>query len=105
MASDNQSHVDRIKSDPAFQELVRKRWSFAVLLTILMLFIYFGFVFLVAFNKGLLAKSLMGGVTTVGIPVGIFVIVSAFILTGIYVARANGEFDRITKQIVERMKK
>ena len=40
--------------------------------------------------------------TTVGIPVGIGVIVSAFVLTGIYVARANTTFDDLTKEIIER---
>jgi uncharacterized membrane protein (DUF485 family) len=36
-----------------------------------------------------------------GIPLGIGVIVISFILTGIYVWRANGEFDRLTKSINE----
>jgi uncharacterized membrane protein (DUF485 family) len=105
LATNPQVLIDQIKSDPQFQELVRKRSTFAWILTILMLIIYFGFVLTVAFNKQLLAKSLMGGVTTVGMPLGVFVIVSAFILTGIYVYRANGEFDDITKKIVEKVKK
>lgn len=105
MALENPTLVDRIKADPDFQALVSKRKTFAYVLTFLMLVIYFGFVSLVAFNKQLLAKSLMGGVTTVGMPLGVLVILSAFVLTGIYVWRANGEFDDITKKIVERMKK
>lgn len=105
MALDPQTQIDRIKADPGFQELVRKRTSFAWLLTIVMLLIYFGFVLTVAFNKAFLAKSLSGGITTIGMPIGVFVIVSAFILTGIYVWRANGEFDDLTRKIVERMKK
>ena len=40
--------------------------------------------------------------TTVGIPIGVAVIVAAFVLTGIYVRRANAEFDTLTRQIVER---
>jgi uncharacterized membrane protein (DUF485 family) len=67
--------------------------------------IYFGFVLTIAYNKEFLAQSLSGGVTTVGIPVGIGVILSAFVLTGIYVARANTAFDDLTKQIIERLKK
>jgi uncharacterized membrane protein (DUF485 family) len=43
-------------------------------------------------------------VTTVGIPVGLLVIASAFVLTGIYVRRANSEFDPITRQIMEKVK-
>lgn len=105
MASDHDRMIERVKSDPQFTELVRKRSSFAWTLSVLMILIYFGFVLLVAFDKQLLAQSLAGGVTTVGIPIGIGVIVSAFVLTGIYVARANSSFDEMTRQIIERVKK
>ena len=47
---------------------------------------------------------LAGGVTTVGIPLGLFVIISAFVLTGIYVRRANSEFDALIRQIIEEAK-
>lgn len=97
--------VDRVKSDPLFKELVKKRSGMAWTLSILMLLIYFGFILMVAFKKEVLATPLAGGVITIGIPVGLFVIISAFALTGIYVARANTKFDELTKQIVERAKK
>jgi len=80
-----------------------KRSHFAWTLCGAMLAIYFGFIFVVAFAPKVLGLSL-GGVTTLGIPVGVAVIVSAFVLTGIYVRRANAEFDTITRQIVERAK-
>lgn len=105
MTSEADQMIARIKSDPQFKELVRKRSTFAWTLSILMMLIYFGFVLLVAFQKELLAQPLAGGVTTIGIPIGLGVIVSAFILTGIYVARANSSFDDLTKQIVEKVKK
>ena len=105
MASENDLMIERVKSDPLFHELVRKRTTFAWLLSLLMVLIYFGFVLTVAFHKELLGQSLSGGVTTVGIPIGLGVIVSAFILTGIYVARANSAFDELTKQIIEKVKK
>ena len=38
---------------------------------------------------------------TMGIPVGVVIIVAAFILTGLYVAKANGKFDELTKIIRE----
>ncbi len=94
--------MKRIQSNPAYQELVRKRTSFGVTLSIIMLIIYFGFILLVAFDKPLLATPIAAGyVTTIGIPLGVFVIVSAFILTGIYVRRANSEFDALTRKIAE----
>jgi uncharacterized membrane protein (DUF485 family) len=96
--------TDKIKMDPQFQELVRKRSRFAWALTITMFVIYFGYIGVIAFNKQLLAIPIGFGVITLGIPVGLFVIVSAFILTGIYVRRANSEFDALTKQIIDRVK-
>lgn len=105
MAPDHDLIIERVKADPLFHELVRQRSSFAWLLSALVLLIYFGFIMMVAYNKELLGQSLFGGVTTVGIPVGVGVIISAFILTGIYVARANSKFDELTKQIIEKVKK
>jgi len=99
----NAQVIETVKRDPQFEELVAKRSQFAWALCAIMLAIYFGFIFVVAFAPKVLGVSL-GGVTTLGIPVGVAVIVSAFVLTGIYVRRANAEFDTITRQIVERAK-
>lgn len=103
MTVETQSVVDRIKNDPEFHELVRQRTTFAWLLSLVMIVIYFGFVLLVAFDKQLLGRSLSGGVTTVGIPIGLGVILSAFVLTGIYVRRANSLFDDLTKKLKEKV--
>ena len=65
-----------------------------------MLVIYFGFILLVAFAKASLGTPITG-VTTIGIPIGLFVIVSAFVLTGIYVRKANTAFDDLNRQILE----
>lgn len=100
-----QEMVDRIKNDPDFLQLTRVRSKFAWTLTIVMLVIYFGFVLVIAFDPALLGTPLSeGSVTTVGIPVGVGVIVSAFILTGIYVRRANTEFDELTAKIKAKAK-
>ena len=97
-----QDLVHAIKSNPKYHELVSKRSKFAWLLSFAMLGIYYGFILVVAFNKQILAQPLWeGSVATVGIPVGIGVILSAFALTGIYVSRANSEFDRLTSEIKE----
>ena len=97
-----QDLVHAIKSNPKYHELVSKRRTFAVILAIIMLVIYYGFILIIAFNKEFLSQPLWSGsITTVGIPIGIGVIVSAFILTGIYVFRANSEFDRLTSEIKE----
>ncbi len=97
-----QDLVHAIRSNPKYHELVSKRSKFAWTLAAVMLVIYYGFILLIAFDKEFLAQSLWtGSVTTVGIPIGVGVILSAFLLTGIYVFRANAEFDRLTREIKE----
>ncbi|MCA8894093.1 MAG: DUF485 domain-containing protein [Rhodoblastus sp.] len=95
---------EEIERNPKFVELVSKRKSLGWTLSAVMLIIYLGFIMLVAYAPKMLGAPLGAGVTTIGIPVGIFVIVSAFILTGIYVSKANAEFDNLTRQIVEESK-
>ncbi len=90
----------RVENNPKFRELVESRGRFAITLTVVMLAIYFGFILLVAFAKPFLATQIGGGVVTVGIPLGLLVIVSAFVLTGIYVAKANTTFDRLNAEVL-----
>ncbi len=92
------AYVERIRSNPKYQELVAKRTGFALTLSIIMLVIYYGFVLVVAFAPWILAIKVYGPIS-LGIPVGVIIILSAFVLTGIYTFRANGEFDELTRQI------
>jgi uncharacterized membrane protein (DUF485 family) len=90
---------NQVLLSPQFQELVRQRTKFAWTLSIVMLVIYFGFILLVAFAKPLLATKIGDGVTSLGIILGLGVILSAFVLTGIYVQRANSRFDEMTRHL------
>ena len=91
----------RILADPRFQRLVARRSRFAWTLSAIMLVIYLGFTLLAAFDRPLMATTPFGGVTSLGIVLGLGVIVVAFALTGIYVSRANREFDRLATEIRE----
>ena len=99
------SSLESIRRNPKYQQLVAERSSLAIWLTVAMLVIYFGFILLVAFAPGLLGTSLTGGVTTIGIVVGILVILLAFVLTGVYVGRANSTYDQLTQEIVREFHK
>lgn len=99
------SMIERVQNNPKFHTLVATRSKFSWMLTIAMLVIYYGFILLIAFSPATLGTPLGNGVTTLGIPLGIFVILSAFVLTGIYVRRANTEFDQLTQEVVEDAKK
>lgn len=95
----------RIEGSAHFRELVEKRQRFAAILSLIMLVIYVGFILLIAFAPGWLGTPLHAATSvTRGIPLGIGVIIISFLLTGLYVWRANGEYDRLTKLVVEEAK-
>ena len=71
------------------------------MLTIAMMIVYYGFILLVAFNKPLLATKVGEGVITMGMPLGIGVILFTIIVTNVYVRRANSEFDDLTAKITK----
>lgn len=93
--------VQRITAHPQYQELKAKRTSLGWKLTILMMIVYYGFIMLVAFNKSFLSQRLGDGVMTIGMPIGLGVIVFTIVITAIYVRRANGLFDTLTEQVTK----
>ena len=93
--------VERIARNPKYQQLKATRNRLGWTLTILMLIVYFGYIGLIAFDKELLATPIGSGVTTLGIPIGMAVIVFTVIITGFYVRRANREFDAATRDILK----
>ena len=91
----------KIQANPKYQTLKSRRTRFGWILTVVMLIAYFGYIGLIAFDKAFLARPIGAGVTSLGIPVGIGLILLTVLLTGIYVWRANGEYDRLTREIIE----
>lgn len=95
----------RVSQNPKYAELKRKRNGYGWFMTALMMIVYYGYILLVAFNKEFLAQKLGAGVTSIGIPIGVGVILFTIIITGIYVRRANGEFDDLKEQIIAEAQK
>ena len=93
--------VDKIQNNPKYQELRSKRTGFGWTMTLLMMVVYYGYIALIAFNKPFLATPIGSGVTTLGIPIGMGVIVFTVVITAIYVRRANSEFDALTAEILK----
>ncbi len=92
---------DRIRANPKYQELVSKRNSYSWMMTIIMLAVYYGYIVLIAFNKEFLAQKTGAGVTSYGIPIGLGVIIFTVVITGIYIRRANTEFDALKEQVIK----
>lgn len=91
--------LETIRRHPDFIRLAAGRTRLGWSLTAVMLAIYFGFILLLAFSPATLARPFSGGVMTVGIPVGVAIIVAAVVLTGIYVRQANAELDPLAERI------
>ena len=98
----------QVLDSPELRRLVVRRWTISLLLTAALFFAYYGFILLVALDKGLLARRLGGAesagattshATTLGIPIAVAVIVVAWALTAIYVAWANRGYDRAVDQL------
>lgn len=102
----NESIYQKIEDNPRFKELVRKRSRFSWTLSIITLVLYVSFIFLIAFDPSWLGTPISeGSYITRGIPIGVGLIVISFVLTGIYVLRANGEYDRLTAEILQEVGK
>lgn len=98
MSSSVYAHIQR---NPRFAELVAKRTRFAVVLSAIVLAIFYGFVLVVAFNPSLIGERVAEGSTlTIGVAAGLFQFVFFWILTAVYVRRANTEFDALNSEIV-----
>ena len=96
---------ERVKNNPKFHQLVAKRSRLSWGLSSIVLIVYFSFILVIAFAPDFLGKQVVeGSPITLGIPIGISIIIMAFILTGIYVGRANKVFDEINQQIIDEAK-
>ncbi len=92
--------IERLRRNPKYHEMVSKRSRFGWMMAILMLVVYYAFIMTIAFAPEVLGQPISNtSVITVGIPIGLGVIVFAFLLTGIYVYRANTVFDRMNEEL------
>jgi len=100
----NDELVKRIKANPNYQELVKKRTSFALKLGIFVLVMFYAYILTIAFNPTVLGTKIGEGVMTIAFPVAAAIIIISFITTLIYVSRANGEFEDLTDKVKEDVK-
>lgn len=99
MKTSSPSRLDQTR----FRELVARKRAVSATLTTLILTVYFGFILVLAFRRDLLALK-VGEHLTMGVPVGLAVIVAACVLTGVYVAWANSVYDASVRDLVDGMR-
>lgn len=90
----------RIRNHPRYKDLVSRQRRFVASLTAATLVPYFAFILVAAFAPHLLATKISAtSVISIGWPLGAVFIVVAWLFTGLYIHRANGEFDDLTAEI------
>lgn len=99
---DKKRSIEKILQDKDFKKLSRQKIIVSIILTILELILYFGFIGLIAFNKPFLSKKISGAIT-IGIPIAVLTIILSWILTGIYINWANAKYDVLVKKVKEKI--
>lgn len=92
-----------ILNSPEFRRLVGKRWMVSAVLTVVLFGLYYGYILLIGYDKAMLSQRI-GEYTTLGIPMGVGVIVLSWALTVSYVVWANRSYDPEVKNLKERLK-
>jgi uncharacterized membrane protein (DUF485 family) len=100
MQPDVDERAMRLWNDPRFRDLLRRRDRFAIILTVILSIVYFGFILLIAFDKPLMGAPIAGGTTSIGIVLGLGMILFTLFLTGWYIWRANRDFDVLADQLL-----
>ncbi len=98
----SKQHYDHIRNNEKFQDLVARRSKLSWTLAALILIVYYSFILVIAFSPDLFGVPISDGSTiTWGIIIGISVILFTFVITGVYVHKANTNFDQILQDVVD----
>lgn len=90
--------MQELLNSDRFKNLIKKRWTFSFIMLCILFFIYYGFVFTIALNEEFVSQK-VGTYATVGICMSIGVIISAWLLTIIYVIWANKVYDKEVEEL------
>ncbi len=92
------SNPQDIFQSQEFQELFHKRKILSFILTFFIVGIYVVYILIDAFDRQALAIKISGGIT-LGIYLGIGVIIIGWITTGVYILWANNKYDASINQV------
>ncbi len=96
----------KIRNNPKFQAMVKKRTRFAVLLSVLVLAPYYTYMLLTSLQPQLFAAVIAeGSVITIGWPIAALIVIAGWLMTGVYVYRANTEFDALNSEVLKEARK
>lgn len=89
-------------NDPAFKKLKKEKWIVSIILGLVVMVLYYGFILMMAYNKPFFANKVTENIT-IGIPLGVFVLAATIGVTAIYVIWANSSYDRLVNKVREKV--
>lgn len=95
--TDDQSAV--IFHTREFQELVSARRKLSYSIALINIVSYFSFIFLVAFAPDFLGQTIGDSSISIGIYLGLALIIFSFLLTGIYLKVSNSKINKLQEKL------
>lgn len=95
-------HTDTIRQLPEYAALTHARKRIMWPLSLATILAYFALILTIAFNPGALGEPIGEGVTSIGMVLGLGVILFCMVVTGIYVYYANRVLEPLTRAIVNK---
>jgi uncharacterized membrane protein (DUF485 family) len=101
--SDHHSEIDweAAERSPEFKELIAKRKRFVLPATIFFLSWYLGFILLAGYAEDFMGDSVYEGLT-VGYVLALSQFVMVWVLAGVYLRKANRDFDPLARKAAAR---
>ncbi|BCA64924.1 DUF485 domain-containing protein [Fluviibacter phosphoraccumulans] len=97
---------EKIRKNPKFTQLCQERGRFSVILSLIVLVPYYVFMMTVAFNPTFFADKFGDSkIMTIGWPIGAVIIIGSWLLTGVYIRRANGAFEELNEEVIAEARK
>lgn len=96
------NHPEQIRQLPEYAELTRARKKIVWPLSIAVIVAYFALILAIAFSPASLGSPIGNGVTSIGVALGLGIIVFCMVITGIYVTYANRVIEPLTRAIVQK---
>ncbi len=96
------SQTEKIRQMPEYIALTQARKKIVWPLSIATIMAYFALILIIAFAPQILGNPIGGGVTSIGIVLGLGIIFLCLVITGIYVTYANRVIEPLTRAIVQK---
>jgi uncharacterized membrane protein (DUF485 family) len=95
--------TDKIRALPEYAALTRARNKIIWPLSVIVILAYFSLIMAIAFDPQSLGTPIGDGVTSLGVVLGLGIILFCLVITGVYVFYANHVLEPLTRAITQKV--